>query len=86
MKILTMILGVMLSMSILNAAAFEKVAKARGAKAYISSEKPLSVGSNTFKIKILKKSKTVSDAKVSVKLFMPAMPGMPAMSSLADAK
>jgi len=72
-----------LGASILQAAAFEKVAKSRSAKVTISSEKPVTTGYNDFNIVVDKK---FADAEVSIKVFMPAMPGMPYMDNIADAK
>ena len=80
--ILTMILGA----SIVNAAAFSKDAKYRTTKVYITSDKPITAGSNTFIFTITNKGKSLTNTKVSVKAFMPAMPGMPAMVSKANAK
>jgi len=72
-----------LGASILQAAAFEKVAKSRSAKVTISSEKPVTTGYNDFNIVVDKK---FADAEASIKVFMPAMPGMPYMDNIADAK
>ena len=80
--LMVMILGVSLSYG----AAFSKDAKARATSVHISAQKPLTSGSNTLTFVIKKNSKTIDDAKVSLKAFMPAMPGMPAMSSKVDAK
>ena len=72
-----------LGVSLLQAAAFEKVAKSRSAKVLITSEKPVTTGYNDFNIVIDKK---FADAAVTMKVFMPAMPGMPYMDNIADAK
>jgi len=85
-KIISIILSFLLSASVLQASAFEKYAKQRGTKAHISSEKPLTTGSNTFILDIQNDNSVIQDAKVSLKAFMPAMPGMPAMQSKSDAK
>jgi len=85
-KILMILLTLALATSFVNAAAFEKEAKFRTTKVHISSEKPLTTGSNTFVLSITKDGKALKDSKVSVKAFMPAMPGMPAMESKASAK
>jgi len=77
-----LILGVTLT----QAAAFDKDAKYRTTKVHISSEKPVTSGTNTFTFAITKKGKKLTDSKVIVKAFMPAMPGMPAMESKVDAK
>lgn len=85
MRAFIILLVSMLVVSSLNAAAFNKDVKFRTTKIHISSDKPLSVGSNTLILEIKKDGKIPKDAKVSVKAFMPAMPGMPAMKSKANA-
>ena len=75
-----------LATSLLHAAAFEKTAKFRTTKILITSEKPLVVGNNTIEMLLTLKNKVPEGAKVSVKAFMPAMPGMPAMESKSEAK
>jgi hypothetical protein len=80
------LLSLLLSIGLLEAAAFEKEAKSRTTKVHLSSEKPLTVGSNTLILTITKDGKVPMGAKVSLKAFMPAMPGMPAMESTAKAK
>ena len=82
LKLLTV---VVLVTTLLNAAAFEKVAKFRTTKILITSEKSLVVGNNTIEMTLTLKSKVPEGAKVSVKSFMPAMPGMPAMKSENEA-
>ncbi len=77
-----LILGVTLT----QAAAFNKDAKYRTTKVHISSEKPVTSGSNTFTFSITKKGKKLANSQVVIKAFMPAMPGMPAMESKVDAK
>lgn len=78
---LTLLLGT----SLLQAAAFSKDAKYRATKIHITSEKPVTSGSNTFTFAITKSAKALKDSKVTIKAFMPAMPGMPAMVSQVDA-
>ena len=48
------------------------------------SEKPLTTGMNMFTITVKDNGNVISDAKVNMKIYMPAMPGMPAMESEAD--
>lgn len=74
----------LLSTILLQAGAFEKVADSKAVKVTMSSEKPLTTGDNTIKLNIT--DVKYENAKVSVKVFMPAMPGMPAMEHKADAK
>ena len=52
----------------------------------MSSEKPLVVGNNTLVLNIKKGGVLSSGDEVTVKVFMPAMPGMPAMESRSSAK
>jgi len=85
MKTITKILlALILGVSLLQAAAFEKVAKFKATKVEVSSEKPLTTGNNTIKLVVL--NEELKDSAVSVKVFMPAMPGMPHMESLSEAK
>ena len=88
MKTLIKILLVtLLGASLLNGAAFSKDAKHRTTKVHITAEKPITAGSNTLRFTITQKGKTLdANTKVAVKAFMPAMPGMPAMKSEANAK
>ena len=72
--------------TLLNAAAFEKLAKFRTTKILITAEKPLVVGNNAIEMMLTLNNKVSEGAKVSVKAFMPAMPGMPAMESKSEAK
>lgn len=74
----------LLGVSLLNAAAFEKVATSSVVNVTLSSQKPLSTGSNTL-ILIIADEK-YKNAEVSIKVFMPAMPGMPAMENESKAK
>ncbi len=78
------LLVALLGTSLLQAAAFEKQAKTRATKVMLISEKPLTTGHNSFKITLA--GEKFKDADVSIKVFMPAMPGMPYMESVADAK
>ena len=73
----------LLGTSLLQAAAFEKVAKSRATQVLVSSEKPLTTGNNTINLEI--GHKNYKDSQVSIKVFMPAMPGMPYMESVSDA-
>jgi hypothetical protein len=80
------LLALTVGMGLLHAAGFEKEAKERETKVLITSEKPLAVGANTLELSIFEKEERIKDAKVSVKVFMPAMPGMPAMQNTSEAK
>lgn len=84
MKTLTKIfLAALLGASLLQAAAFEKITNSNATQVELSSEKPLATGNNTLTLVVL--NKEYKDATVSVKAFMPAMPGMPAMQSVSEA-
>lgn len=86
MKTFIKILLVMVtSATLLQAATFEKDAKFRTTQVHISAQKPLTSGMNELEFVIKKDNTLIRDAKVSIKAFMPAMPGMPAMSFKADA-
>jgi len=84
-SVITILLSLILGTSLVQAAAFDKDAKFRNTKIHISSEKPIGTGTNVLMLDIKKDSKAVN-AKVDVKAFMPAMPGMPAMEFKAKAK
>ena len=85
MKTLTkLFIGLLLGATLLQGAAFEKVAKSRATQVLVSSEKPLTTGNNTLMLEV--GHKNYKDSQVTVKVFMPAMPGMPYMESLSNAK
>jgi len=87
MKSLTKIfLALLLGVTLSHAAAFSKDAKFRSTQVHITADKPLTTGSNTLKFTITKNGKPLKDVQVALKAFMPAMPGMPAMSSKTNAK
>jgi len=85
-KILIVLLTIALGFSLTQAAAFSKDAKYKTIKVHIASDEPITIGSNTLILNISKKGQSLKDTKVSVKAFMPAMPGMPAMESKSNAK
>jgi len=84
--LLKVLLLSLLGASLLQAVVFEKDAKSRTTKVHFSSDKPLTAGSNTLVLTISKDGKIATGAKVSIKAFMPAMPGMPAMESISEGK
>lgn len=85
MKTFTKLIAtVLLGATLLQGAAFEKVAKSRATQVQISSEKPLSTGNNTLNFEV--GHKNYKDSTMKVKVFMPAMPGMPYMESVSEAK
>ncbi|MCD6259406.1 MAG: FixH family protein [Helicobacteraceae bacterium] len=81
--VLKLFMLVLLGVSLAQAAAFERVAKSSATDVVVSSQKPLSTGENTLQLKI--QNPSYADATVAIKVFMPAMPGMPYMESTADA-
>ena len=86
MKTLTKLFLILtLGATLIQAAAYDKDAKYRTIKVHISADKPVTAGTNTLKFSITKDGKAIKDSKVSLKAFMPAMPGMPAMVSKAEA-
>lgn len=85
-NILITLITLALSVSLLQAKAFEQDAKFRTTKVHITSEKPLTAGTNVLLLDISKDSKALEESKVEVKAFMPAMPGMPAMEFKSAAK
>lgn len=80
-KILIMIF---LTGSLLQADVLEKNINSHSTKMTLISEKPLAVGNNTLKFVFY--DERFKDADVKVKIFMPAMPGMPAMQEENEAK
>ena len=83
-KLWTLFIALLLMASLLDAAAFEKEAKSATVSVVISSDQPLTTGNNTLHIKL--QDAKYKDAKVRIKVFMPAMPGMPRMEEETDAK
>jgi len=77
-------LALLLGVTLLHGAAFQKVAKSRATQIEITSEKPLSTGNNTIMLEV--GHKNYKDSTMKVKVFMPAMPGMPYMESVSEAK
>lgn len=86
MGIIRIFIITLLASSLLQGAAFEKTAKFRNVNVVLSSPKPLVVGNNDMTFKVSKEGQSLDAVKISVKAFMPAMPGMPAMQDKSDAK
>jgi len=85
MKILvTLLFMTLIGFGTLEAAALEKVVNSPSLTLKLVFEKPLAVGLNSMKV--LLSNKKFEEAEVSVKVFMPAMPGMPAMQDISKAK
>lgn len=70
---------------VLNAAAFEKTAQHRNIEVVMRADKPLVVGSNAMLFHLSERGKALEDAAVTVKIFMPSMPGMPYMEQVVEA-
>lgn len=83
-RLLQIVMILVLGTSLTYADAFEKIAASKATKVMISSQEPLALGLNTLTFDI--KNKKYKDAKVNIKLFMPAMPGMPYMEDTTEAK
>ena len=75
-----------LAAAALFAAPVNQSGKADDIDVKVTTDKDMNVGANTFKIKLSKAGQEIKDAKVKIRLFMPEMPGMPAMSEDAEAK
>jgi hypothetical protein len=58
---------------------FSKSGKAGSLRVTYTSDKPLTTGNNEIQVEITKEKKPVTGAKVTLKIFMPEMPGMPRM-------
>jgi len=86
MKLLSLLFTLALSLSALNASAFEQEAQSRATTVKLSSEKPLVVGNNTIVFQVFRDGKATSGDTVTIKSFMPAMPGMPYMDFKEAAK
>lgn len=85
MKTLTKLFIVaILGVSLVQGAGFEKTVKSRATNVELSSQKPLTTGNNTLNLVVL--NDKFKNSTVILKLFMPAMPGMPYMESLSKAK
>jgi len=58
---------------------FTKSGKAGSLHVTYSSDKPLTTGNNKIQILVTKEKRAIRGAKVTLKIFMPEMPGMPRM-------
>ncbi len=83
--LIKLLMMALLTSGLLHAAGFEKTATYKSTKVVMSAEKPLAVGSNTLELTVTLDDKIAEGAAVSLKVFMPAMPGMPAMESRSEA-
>ena len=86
MKLIKIVSILIFSMVLLNAEPIDLKGQKDGYEVHLQSEKSLVIGDNTFIVTLSKDGKSVSDAKVKAKFFMPEMPGMPYMEQIAKAK
>lgn len=85
MKTITkLFISLLLGTTLLQGIAFEKTISSSATQIILSSVKPLSTGNNTLLLEIM--SEDYKDSDVSLKVFMPAMPGMPYMQSISKVK
>ena len=80
------ILALIISAVALFAAPINQSVKAGDIDVKVSTEKSIASGPCSFKITLSKNSKEIRDASVKLKIWMPEMPGMPAMGEEVDAK
>jgi len=81
-----LLISLLLTAGLAFAAGLSQSGKAGDMDVTVTTDKPLFVGVNNFKIKVTKGGAEVKDAAVKLKVFMPEMPGMPAMGEEVDAK
>lgn len=84
-NLIKLFLMITMSFTLIQAAVFDKDSKYKSTKVHLSSDKPITTGNNIFNFKVMKNNKVV-DGEVNVKVFMPSMPGMPAMEYKAKTK
>lgn len=75
-----------LSASMLFGVGFYDKGETKGITVEVESSKTLIEGDNDITIKLSKNGKTITDAKVRAKFFMPEMPGMPYMEYIGMGK
>ena len=85
-NILKAIATSVLVVSISNAEPIDLNGSIQGVDVSIKSANSLVVGSNDFLVTLSKNGKSINDAMVKAKFFMPEMPGMPYMESIVKAK
>lgn len=86
MRVYSILIGLALMLTSLSADGFEKEIKSKDRVVKLSSEKPLVVGNNTIVIEVSKGGTATLGDKITIKAFMPAMPGMPYMENKEEAK
>lgn len=84
-KIIKILAAIAIAAAAANGTALEKRAKSKAAAVMIKSDSALSAGNNTLQLDISLKNNDSGIKSVSLKAFMPAMPGMPAMESTNEA-
>ena len=80
------VVAMLLTAGLLNASPLSQESQKGGYEVKITSEKSLVMGDNDVTVQLFKDGKTVTDAKVKAKFFMPEMPGMPYMEYKDKAK
>ncbi|RXK12730.1 hypothetical protein CP965_09140 [Halarcobacter mediterraneus] len=86
MKLLKIFSMIALLIGVLNADPIDLSGSKDGYEVTLKSEKSLVVGDNYFYVTLAKDGKSVTNAKVKAKFFMPEMPGMPYMEYVGKAK
>jgi len=87
LKRLSTILSIVMvwSVMLLQGAPLNETQEVDGYSVVLSSEKPLTMGSNELRATVSKDGKALNNLQVlQIKLFMPAMPGMPYMESKSE--
>ena len=85
MKKITLIALLLLLPLTLLGSSFKKDLSFKSFTVVLSSKKPLTTGSNKIDLAVYNHDKALSKAKITIKSFMPAMPGMPYMEIKAPA-
>lgn len=87
MKLLLKVISILaLVGGLLNADPIDLKGSKGGYDVTLTSEKTLVVGDNIFYVILSKNGKSVTNAKVKAKFFMPEMPGMPRMEYIGKGK
>lgn len=77
---------IFLSVALFANSGFYDKGSTKGVDVEITSKKILVEGDNDITIKLSKNGKTITNAKVKAKFFMPEMPGMPYMEYVGMGK
>ena len=85
-SIFKVLVAMLFAVGILSAEPVSQTGEKGGYTIKLTSEKSLVVGDNDIYVQLFKDGKTVTNAKVKSKFFMPEMPGMPYMEYKDKAK